>query len=535
MNRMIAGISIMCAVFLSGAGCVSAHADDLAQISKQIIDAPTGHDVTAVLESARALYLKENDYNGLVDFLQSLSKKKKGFGAQFDYYTALTRYQQLRFLEERQLWDEYFSRGNEYREDIVERATRARTQTETADPVHVKAQGLLWQFHHFQQDAFVGQALEDLMKDVEAYAGSSKDTAILKDIADILAQAEERSAAKRVYDLYIRGLASTGLSDEEYVKAAKQFLTDGNRDLAESMYDVYREKIAGTPGKEPAAVAASLIGVAMDFAYGADKQSDPAYAEAVFAQASTLRPVETWEETTMYARAYNAEKMKEFALARQLYQLFLKTYPASALAGKARYKSGLIAAFALGDIEQARTDFNSLSDKSSGVDQFLPESLYQMGMLAQWEGDASKAQAFYSKAAAHGAVTQDTALLIKKRLQEIKEGKGINDNLKTFLDITYGPDRIMYTMSKAQLTCSPAAVLPKERIGVRSEAMIGSTGCFAVGLQYLWSGHLGDAQPGLTEDYFTTAYADKGVKEVFLVVVSPTGIVDRAFDIVDVE
>ncbi len=130
---------------------------------------------------------------------------------------------------------------------------------------------------------------------------------------------------------------------------------------------------------------------------------------------------------------------------------------------------------------------------------------------------------------------QDTGALIQVRLGELKEGKKLDDNLKTFLDITFGPDRIMYTMQKASLVCDPAAVILKERLGVRSEAMIGSTGCFAVDLQYLWSGNLGDAQPGVGEDSFTTAYASSGVKDILLVVVSPTGIVDRAFDIVDVK
>jgi hypothetical protein len=90
-------------------------------------------------------------------------------------------------------------------------------------------------------------------------------------------------------------------------------------------------------------------------------------------------------------------------------------------------------------------------------------------------------------------------------------------------------------MQKASLTAEPAAVSLNERLQARSQAMIGSTGCFAVGLEYLWAGTLGEVLPQPQEESFTTSYANPGVKDIKLVVVSPTGIVDKAFDIVDVK
>jgi TolA-binding protein len=509
--------------------------DDLTGLTKKIMDASRGQDITPELEQARAVYLRENDYNGLVGYIESLSRKKKDALPQFDYYIALTRYQQLRFLEERQLWDEYFSRGNEYREAIVEKAVRAREGAQQAGSVRLKAQALLWQFHHFQQDAFLEEALAALMREVDAYATSSADAALLKDVADMLNEADERSRAKQVYDAYIRGLASGGLTEPEYLTTAERFYADGNLALAQSMYAMYREKVRSRSQEDPAGAAQALIDVAVRFAYKPDAASDPAYAEEVFAEAAALKPVESWDEQVFYTRAYNLEKAKDFAGARKLYVAYLAAYPQAPAAPVARYKSGLIAAFVLGDMAAAAADFKALSEQERPAHPFAAASLYQMGVLEQWQGNVKSAQALYTKAVSLGTADPDTMALALARLDEIKRGEPLNDNLKTYLDITFGPDRIMYTMQKASLTAEPAAVSLNERLQARSQAMIGSTGCFAVGLEYLWAGTLGEVLPQPQEESFTTSYANPGVKDIKLVVVSPTGIVDKAFDIVDVK
>jgi hypothetical protein len=55
-----------------------------------------------------------------------------------------------------------------------------------------------------------------------------------------------------------------------------------------------------------------------------------------------------------------------------------------------------------------------------------------------------------------------------------------------------------------------------------------------VELQYLWSGDLGGANPGVEMSNFQGAYADPGTKVINIVLVSPAGIIDRTFTMVDV-
>jgi hypothetical protein len=54
-----------------------------------------------------------------------------------------------------------------------------------------------------------------------------------------------------------------------------------------------------------------------------------------------------------------------------------------------------------------------------------------------------------------------------------------------------------------------------------------------VELQYLWSGHLGENKPSTSQSSFETSYTTAGTKEINLVVVSPTGVIDRTLDMVD--
>lgn len=60
------------------------------------------------------------------------------------------------------------------------------------------------------------------------------------------------------------------------------------------------------------------------------------------------------------------------------------------------------------------------------------------------------------------------------------------------------------------------------------------SGCFEVKVTHLWSGHLGDAKPTELDAQFDTLYVQPGIKEVNLVVVTPSGVIDRSLSMIDV-
>jgi len=122
---------------------------------------------------------KDNKYSEFTEALKSLCPDNKTAQPYINYYIALTRYSQLKYLEENKSWDEYFAKGNDYRNDIVNSAQKAMFATTSKDAVNVYAKLLTYQFHKDQQDTSSDSALADLMSAIPEYAQGNNDTKII--------------------------------------------------------------------------------------------------------------------------------------------------------------------------------------------------------------------------------------------------------------------------------------------------------------------------------------------------------------------
>ncbi len=126
---------------------VYAQENNLASAEKSISDAKDGAQLYESFNSLQGKYLPEHKYEEFVKLLSLLAEKKKGLEKFIDYYIALTRYRQLKYLEERQSWDEYFDKGNDYRGELSVRAERVIKGTVKTDPLNIYSRLILWQFH----------------------------------------------------------------------------------------------------------------------------------------------------------------------------------------------------------------------------------------------------------------------------------------------------------------------------------------------------------------------------------------------------
>ncbi|MDD5116905.1 MAG: hypothetical protein PHW98_07645, partial [Candidatus Omnitrophica bacterium] len=203
-----------------------------------------GADCYPELEELKVKYLKDGQYAGFMDFLNKPKGKEKFTQQSLNYYKALTRYQQLKYLEEKQSWDEYFAQGNDYRQQLVDNANKVIEKTQSQDCLKVKARLLLWQFHSGQQDAFVEAALSDLVADTNAYAQQAEDAQLIKDVADTLSGSGEKAQARQLYKVYVDELVSGKMSDAQLKSAAEGFYKEGNLELAETLYDIYIERVS---------------------------------------------------------------------------------------------------------------------------------------------------------------------------------------------------------------------------------------------------------------------------------------------------
>ncbi len=504
----------------------------LVTLTKKIMEAKVNQDLYALFAELKDLYFKENKYNELIEFLKSLSVKKKSLEPFVNYYIALARYHQLKYLEETQDWDEYFSNGNAYREEIVFSTLITLKLTTVSEPLYLYTQLLLFQFHQDQQDGLDEQVLSDLMNSVSEYAKKDPDTKPIKAIADKLLSYGEKAKSKELYRLYVERLLTVNLNDQELKNIAWDFYQEGNLDLAESIYDVYIEKIKSNPkGK----LIPILSDIARLFVYKDEGTKDATYAEKIFKRIEDICGKEAFNEELSYARAFNLEKAKEYAIAKDSYLGLIQRFSKTTRADEIDFKIGLIYTYVLRDIKTGKGYFEKLAQKETLSPQVI-SSLYHLGLLNQWEEDLEKAKGYYNKLLEKsGDNFMESVALAKERLKEIEQLRPIEYNLKTFLDVSLKEENSLFDMSKSELKSSVYRPNKEKEINITAQTYTIESGCMQVEVEYLWSGHLGSAKPSLGEASFNTTYIQPGTKEINLVIVSPSGIIDRNIDIIDVD
>lgn len=449
-----------------------------------------------------------------------------------DYRAALSRYQRLKYLEDTKSWDEYFAKGNDYRDEIVDKAGKVSLAAAENDPLRVYSRLLLYSFHKGQQDNFTEEALNNLMSSALDYAKLNKDMAPIKETADELFFYEEKANARELYKIYAKELVNSDIKDEALREAADGFYKNGNLELAENIYDSYIEKISKKMPKDKFIL--ELKNIALAFAYKDSGSKDMAYAESIFKRIENEGGIEAFDEELIYLRGFNLEKNKEYRQAKDVYLLLLEKYPESKYADELNYKTGIIFTYIIKDLKTGREYFGKLADKESIIPYSLA-SLYQLGLLKQWEGDLATAKGYYKKLIekSEGNIT-DTLMMAQERLKESEESAALEYNLKTFMDASLKDSSVDFEMSKVDLRSNIYNPKLGEEVNIKSSAYLSASGCFNVELQYLWSGNLGDAKPETKQPEFKALYKNPGTKMIGLVLVSPSGITDYTFDLIDV-
>jgi len=484
------------------------------------------------LEELKLNYFKDNRYNEFDDFLSNFKEKDKLPIGCINYYKALNRYAQLKYLEEKQLWDDYFANGNSYRDQILENAKKAISETDSSNCLRLKSRFLLWLLYRDQQGTFGQQGLDELMADVSAYAKTENDPILIKDTADKLLASDEKALARAIYKLYVNKLTSGQISDAQLKGVGAGFYKEGNLELAETVYDIYIERIIKDLAVEK--LIPELFETASLFVYKPTGLYDMPYAEKIYAKIEGLGQKNSFGQETIYLRAFNLEKLKDYKMAGELYAQLIQLYPDTRHFDEAVYKIAMINAYVSADIQKSGEYFGKLIAKTTISPQVI-SSFYQLGLLAQWQGDLVKAKGYYDallKSSEDKYV--QTVSQAKDRLKEIEENKQLSYNLKTFLDSTLKNENALIEMNRSELKASSYVLEKDQAITVSAFINMPESGCNQIQLQYLWSGSLGGANPQATNENFQGSYSDTGTKEINVVVISPAGIVDCSFAMVDV-
>jgi TolA-binding protein len=521
----------------------------LVVLTKQIIEAKTDTELYPLFEELKDLYFfrpeikseggitaheagKDNKYTEFVEFLKSLGQKKNTLEPFTNYYMALARYYQLKYLEEKQNWDEYFSQGNTYRGEMTTAAQKTINSTNVQESLHLYAKLILWQFHKDQEDAFAESALLDLMNTALGYARETQNTKPIKEVADKLSSYGEKGKSKELYQIYVQKLIGSVKEDKELENIALEFYKEENLELSEALYDAYIERVTKSYPKEQSMPI--LIDIAKLFSYKDEGPRDTYYAEKIFAKIEEIGSKSAFDEELIYLRAFNLEKGKEYPKAKDIYIDLVQRYPQTTYADEANFKVGIISTYVFRDIKTGRDYLEKLAQKETSGPQVIL-SLYHLGLLSQWENDLVKAREYYNKLLVKAKDDfLESVRLVKERIKEIEEQKPLEYNLKTFLDVSLKEEYKMFDMSKLDLKTSLCRPKKDQRINISASPYLAESGCMHVEIQYLWSGYLGTTKPSLQQSSFDTVYTQLGTKVINLVVVSPTGVMDRSIEMVDV-
>ena len=499
--------------------------DKKAALQEKIVDAKDAASLYASFEVLKESYFSEHKYSEFVDSLVSLIKQKKALEPLANYYIGVSRFSQLKYLQEKQEWNEYFGQGDAYRNQMMQALEKATESLSPKEPAYLYAKLTLWDIYKEQQDPLADEVLDGLLKEAHEYAKEATDLTPLKDTAAQLSLQGEKGKAKEVYKEYVDKLVTAKVKDQELVPIAEGFLKEGNLDLAELVFDVYIGRLSHLTKEEALPL---MLGIAKKFAYQDGSINDPEYAEKVFASAEPLLGKDGFSEEFLYLRGFNLEKENEFSKAKDSYATFLKLYPASLKSDELTYKVGVIDAYVLRDQKEAEGCFAALVDKTSP--QGL-SSLYQLGLLSQWGGDLVKAKTYYdtlvSKA---GSNSPETLARTQDRLKEIAEQKPLSYPIKLFLDsslkenTSFGNDlkSSLYVPAK---DASVTVTTPEYQI---------ASGCLSVEKQYFWSGDLNSMVPKPEAKSLDIQFKEPGTKVITLTIVSNSGVLQRSIVMVDV-
>lgn len=507
--------------------------DRVVALTKEIMDAKTPESLTRSFEALASQYVLKHDYSGFVEFLKSLSQKKAGLDAFVQYNIALARYQQLKYLEETLAWDEYFSQGNTYREELIDSAQKVIGVASISDPLRVYARLLLWQFHYDQQDAFHEQALVDLSNDASLYARDAQDMLAVRKVADTLLAYGQKAKSRELYKLYVEKTIATVTKTDELMISAMDFYKQNNIELSELMFDAYISRTASALPKEEAVSLLKKIALMFTYRVSGGIQ-DLLYAESVFERIYGIGGKDVFDAELLYERALNVEKAKEYPLAQAYYAELVQRYPDSAHIDEAWFKLGIMHLYASRELKAGKEYLQKAAQKET-ANPFCLASLYQLGLLSQWEEAYDAAKKYYADylEKSKGDFPQ-TESLIHERMKEIEGLKPLEYNLKTFLDTSLKQGYENFEMNKLELKVLPLTAQKDASVAVSAMPFLSESGCMQVSVEYLWSGNLGKEMPAAEQSAFQTSYNELGPKLVNVVAVTASGIIDRNFAIVDI-
>jgi tetratricopeptide (TPR) repeat protein len=509
------------------------------EIKQRLISLQTAQWSDCLFEELLEIYAKGNRFEELYSFLEMLENNRiYTTSPVVYYYKALTMFRQMQYLEENRMWEELFNNKDSYFEDLEDNLKTAKELATSVDPLTLKIELLEWLIERLDDEEAAKKTLEDLLSLSKKYINTGNSLQLIKDIADKLFQEAEPDYAHKLYDIYVSNISRLVITDEEIKMLAEGFLEKNEVDLSISLFDIYLEKVLASK-KEKNEIINTMVSIGERFAHFGWKEGlDCSYAEKIYKKVENLYGAKTLDIFSQYARAYNLERLKDYRACVEEYSKLLINYPDYQDKDKIYFRIGILDAYVLNKIDEAKKYFLKVIDTFKDSIVYL-NSMYQLGLLEHWSGNLDKAKEFYNKiieATKDSKDKSEIASLTQTRMKEIEQNKEIEYNLRMFLDTAL---KIKEGETGSDLDFKLFAKPPKAELDnlVKFEITTFSkdTGSLQEAFAYLWSGDLGSNQEPSNKDQFVTSYQEPGIKIINVVLADLTKTTSSTLEIVDIE
>ena len=502
--------------------------------------APDDPQGLANLKSVVAWYVGDGKFDELVAYLDSLLKK--GFERLPDvyFYRAYARNAQLDSWKKIKNWEGVYDKGPEIKTAMEKDLAQAEKFVAGRPDMALRIAFLRWLIASQDDPEAAAGLFDGLVSKAKSVPAQPDTMALIKEMADSLSSYEDKNLSRRLYEIYASALKASGPGPEQLKKAGQDFVQQKNIYLAKTLFEGYLEQFAG----DPEVLAKETVLIADKFAHqGYEEALDPVYAESLYQKAFDLAGQKAFTAPSQYSRAFNLERMKDFEAALKEYGKVLSDYPDFSAPAEVEFRASVLRAYAIKDIKGASSSFEHIKT-AYPAGRLALASLYQLGLLSQWEAKNDAAKAYYEELAAsaqsQGADMEkdELVLLSRERLQEIEENKPMKYALRLFFEGIFGRAEDAETQGMSlnvDLTGRPAKAPVNDDIVFTVTTSNPVTGCMMPAYSYEWSGETGAAANIPNSATLTTSYGAQGIKVTHVAVVGNNGLEGVAFEMVQIE
>lgn len=509
---------------------------DVSALKKQIDEGTELPLVAQKLHQVVDIYASDNHHDELYEYLRSLEKKnifKKS--PLLYYYKALSRFNQVQFLEESKKWEELFNNKNRFYADMGQALEKIGKMSGGDYEILLKAKLLEYKIAKKKEEGLSAIAAA-LLRLAQEFAGTpGYRPALIKDIANELLREGETSYAKKLYTLYVATIAQSAINHDELKKMAGDFLNEGNVDIAVSLFAAYMDKLIDAHQGKDLIMSEAFAIIDIFANTGWREGKDPFFAEELFAKIEAVYTSDAFEGKNQYKRAYNLEKMKEYEACVTQYLKLVNEFGDYHEKDRIYFRLGIINAYALRNIDEARTFLSKVVTDFKESEDYC-NSAYHLGLLYQWEGKKEDALAYYRlilEKMKDVGEKKEIVRLAGERMRELEENQDLEYNIRLFLNAAVGP-KINIPSLQLDIFAKHAKEYTDTPITFQVNTYLSSTGCLQQSYTYLWAGELGMNQHPFNDDKLETSYEEAGAKVLTVALVDPTGVVNGAFEIADV-